>query len=60
MGDVHVVPKRKTILSDAANYYFLTFCVDFMDSLTASMVQWFLTTDPEVPGVIPGATTFSE
>jgi hypothetical protein len=30
--------------------------------LTASVVQWseFLTTDPDVPGWIPGATRLSE
>jgi hypothetical protein len=30
--------------------------------LTASVVDWsvFLATDPEVPGLIPGATRFSE
>jgi hypothetical protein len=29
---------------------------------TVSVVYWseFLTTDPEIPGSIPGATTFSE
>jgi hypothetical protein len=31
-------------------------------TLTASVIQWseFLVTDPEGPGSIPGATTFSE
>jgi hypothetical protein len=31
-------------------------------SLTSSVIQWseFLATDTEVPGSIPGATTFSE
>jgi hypothetical protein len=30
--------------------------------VTASVVYWseFLATDPEVPGLIPGATRFSE